>query len=126
MTPVHLDTHVVLWLYEGLVAKLAPAREHLEGQPVALSPMAFLELEYLHEIGRSRASATVIVSSLAASIGLAVVQTAWEPVARTAAALTWTRDPFDRLIAAHAITDGAPLVTADQRLRTHCPNAVWG
>jgi PIN domain nuclease of toxin-antitoxin system len=44
---------------------------------------------------------------------------------RAAADLSWTRDPFDRLIAAHAIVANASLVTADDTIREHLPLAVW-
>ncbi len=44
---------------------------------------------------------------------------------QAAADLSWTRDPFDRLISAHAIVANAPLVTADETIREHLPLAVW-
>lgn len=44
---------------------------------------------------------------------------------QSAAGLTWTRDPFDRLIAAHAIVAGAPLLTADRTILENLPQAVW-
>jgi PIN domain nuclease of toxin-antitoxin system len=44
---------------------------------------------------------------------------------QAAAGLTWTRDPFDRLIAAHAILSGAPLLTADRRILANLPQATW-
>jgi PIN domain nuclease of toxin-antitoxin system len=123
---VHLDTHVVLWLYERSVQRLKPALAHLEGRKVALSPMAMLELEYLREIGRSRVGAAIILAELSVSVGLELARTPWEQVVSVALSLGWARDPFDRLIAAHALTDRVPLVTADKRLRASCPNAIWG
>lgn len=39
--------------------------------------------------------------------------------------LTWTRDPFDRMIAAQAIVADAPLVTADRTILANLPLAVW-
>ena len=126
MSIVHLDTHVVVWLHEANPTKLEPARRHLEGRETVLSPMALLELQYLYEIGRTTKGASEIVASLAETVGLSIASTPWREVVHTAIALDWTRDPFDRLIAAHAITEGVPLVTADERLRAHCPNAVWG
>ena len=45
---------------------------------------------------------------------------------KAAADLTWTRDPFDRLIAAHAIVAGAPLLTADRGILENLPLATWG
>lgn len=44
---------------------------------------------------------------------------------QVAADLSWTRDPFDRLISAHAIVANAPLVTADEVIREHLSLAVW-
>ncbi len=46
-------------------------------------------------------------------------------VTQAAAPLSWTRDPFDRLIAAHAIVANAPLVTADRTIRENLPLAIW-
>jgi PIN domain nuclease of toxin-antitoxin system len=46
-------------------------------------------------------------------------------LAQTAVGLTWTRDPFDRVIAAHAIVADAPLVTADRTILDNLPLATW-
>jgi PIN domain nuclease of toxin-antitoxin system len=52
---IYLDTHVVLWLYlrtgEGLSER---ARHSIEYEPeILISPMVLLELDYLHEVGRT-------------------------------------------------------------------------
>ena len=39
--------------------------------------------------------------------------------------LSWTRDPFDRLIVAQASLAGAPLVTKDRMIRKHFAKAAW-
>ncbi|HLG72825.1 MAG TPA: type II toxin-antitoxin system Phd/YefM family antitoxin [Chloroflexota bacterium] len=39
--------------------------------------------------------------------------------------ITWTRDPFDRLIAAHALATDTPLLTKDETIRQHLPLAWW-
>jgi len=39
--------------------------------------------------------------------------------------LSWTRDPFDRMIAAQAIVADAPLVTADRTILGNLPLATW-
>jgi len=44
---------------------------------------------------------------------------------RAAVDLTWTRDPFDRLIDAHAIAASVPLLTADRAILEHLPLATW-
>jgi len=37
----------------------------------------------------------------------------------------WTRDPFDRLIVAHAAANDARLLTKDEKIRRHYKRAVW-
>ena len=37
----------------------------------------------------------------------------------------WIRDPFDRLIVAHAAANDAPLITRDEKIRRHYKRAVW-
>ena len=45
---IHLDTHVVCWLYAGRLELLSPAaRGAIERATLAVSPMVGLELQYL-------------------------------------------------------------------------------
>ncbi len=87
--------------------------------------MAALELTYMHEIGRARDSVPTMLAALRRSIGLRVVDVSFAQLNEVAAGLSWTRDPFDRLIAAHASVADAALVTADRTIREHLPLAVW-
>jgi PIN domain nuclease of toxin-antitoxin system len=125
-TLIQIDTHVALWLYAGLVERLPPrASRKLEEGDLRLSPIASLELEYIHEIGRARDSAPTMLAALRKNVGLEVVEASLHELVQAATALTWTRDPFDRLIAAHAIVLDAPLLTADRTILEHLPLAVW-
>jgi PIN domain nuclease of toxin-antitoxin system len=89
------------------------------------SPIAVLELTYLHEIGRARDSLPTMLAALRRDIGLEVTDASALELAQAAADLTWTRDPFDRLIAAHAIVANAALITADTTIRENLPLATW-
>ncbi len=66
-----------------------------------------------------------MLAALRRDIGLEVVDVAFLDLVQEAAGLSWTRDPFDRLIAAHAIVANAPLVTADRTIRDNLPLAIW-
>jgi len=37
----------------------------------------------------------------------------------------WSRDPFDRLIVAHAKAGNAPLISKDENIRRHYRRAIW-
>lgn len=127
---IHLDSHVLVWLYAREPERLseiarecirAGAREHA----LAVSPVALLEITYLKEIGRLGAAGPEVLSSLSRSIGLHEDETPFSQVVATAHDLDWTRDPFDRLIAAQALCSGAELITADETIRANLPSARW-
>jgi PIN domain nuclease of toxin-antitoxin system len=95
-----------------------------ERQP-RIPPLAALELAYLHEVGKARDTVPTMLAALRQSIGLEVADASLAELATTAIGLSWTRDPFDRLIAAHAIVADAPLITADRTILEHLPLARW-
>lgn len=104
----------------------APARALVDSEPARICPIVELELTYLHEIGRVSEPASAPLAALGRSIGLRPFDLSFEQVTKAAADLAWTRDPFDRLIAAHAIVAGAPLLTADESILENLPLATWG
>lgn len=123
---IQLDTHIVVWLYQGDINRLsAKVRELINSQQVAISPMVVLELEYLHEIGRIKCSAQDIVDELSRSIGLMVLEVDYFHVVKQALKLKWTRDTFDRLICATALLKQQPLITKDQNILENFRLANW-
>lgn len=116
-----LDTHVALALYEGRSAGLSPRVRHaLEAGMASLSPMVLLEVELLNEIGRIRPRAHEVAASLSEQLSIRVATDTFAEVARGALPLAYTRDPFDRLIVAHAAVRRVSLVTFDEVLLRHC------
>ncbi len=123
---IHLDTHVVVWLYEGRRDLLSDqASDLLRANRPLISPMVRLELAFLHEVGKVRLGPVEILDALRDEADLGLAESAWPRVAAIASTLRWTRDPFDRLIAAHALADDVPLLTRDRTLLEHCPVARW-
>jgi PIN domain nuclease of toxin-antitoxin system len=125
---IHLDTHVLAWLAGGHQSRIpAPVLDRIESEEVAYSPMTRLELSYLHEIGRIAHPADRVLAHLRRSIGAAEDGTPFSDVVEEASRLAWTRDPFDRLIAAQAIAAACTLATGDRVLREALPGqTLWG
>lgn len=121
-----LDTHVVLWLYTGKVERLSQrASQVIDESELATSPIVELELAYLNEIGKVTDMPSQILGTLGSGMALVVAQIGFGPVCSTAAAIAWTRDPFDRMLAAHALTAGIPLLTKDRTLLANLDLAFW-
>ena len=123
---IYLDTHVLLWLHAGLLDRFtSKGRRLLEQNDLLISPCVKLELQYLFEIGRTTLPAARIVDDLGVQIGLIVCDLPFGIIVNRAVALDWTRDPFDRLIAAQALCRGIPLLTKDTSIRRRVKLAVW-
>lgn len=122
---IMLDTHIAVAFYDGRAAGLSVrARRAVDREPVLISPMVLLEMEVLHEIGRLRARANAIARRLSEHLDIRVAGEPFSDIVRTALDLGFTRDPFDRLIVAHAALLQAPLVTHDMLLQQHYPAAL--
>jgi PIN domain nuclease of toxin-antitoxin system len=100
-------------------------RNLLETEDPFVSPIVELELTYLYEVSRVTEPAEAPLSALRKTIGLQTADVSLTALVEAAAKLNWTRDPFDRMIAAQAIVADAPLVTADRTILANLPLATW-
>jgi len=123
----YLDTHIVMLLAAGRRSRLSTESLGLmKRAELLLSPMAYLELEFLYEIKRSRLSARDLFGKVARETGLRMCDLPFTVVSQAALAEGWTRDPFDRMIVAQAKANGfAWLVSSDEQIVKHYPRTVW-
>ncbi|MCC7385632.1 MAG: PIN domain-containing protein [Deltaproteobacteria bacterium] len=111
-----LDTNALIWLEAGHMR--ARKLEKVETR-LAVSPAALLEMQFLLELGRIRFKGSALISAMADDERWVVDDppaAAWFEAARS---LSWTRDPFDRLIVAHAVVRGWRLATSDTTVLQH-------
>lgn len=110
-----LDTNALIWIDGGhaRVRGLLRRRDRLY-----VSPATLLEMEFLQEAGKIRLKS--------GSLRWITEDDRWlvdEPPAAAwflrAADVPWTRDPFDRLLVAHALVRRWRLATSDGRLLEH-------
>jgi PIN domain nuclease of toxin-antitoxin system len=108
-----LDTNAVVWLVSG--HKRARPLDETSAR-LHLSPVTLLELQFLVEIGKLELRAGASVSSLLGHPRWALDNPPSSALFSAALPLTWTRDPFDRLLVAHALHRRWRLATGDARL----------
>ncbi len=123
---IYLDTNAVVWL-AGDQTQLSPqVRATVNAaQQLLISPMVRLELTYLYEIGRLAHPAQAVLDHLATALPLRECDRPFVAVVLAAADLSWTRDPFDRLITAQAALGADTLLTRDMTILEHYSNASW-
>lgn len=122
---IMLDTHIAAALYDGRTAGLSSAAlRAIDRESALLSPAVLLELELLHEIGRLRVGGAAVARELETHLSIRVAGERFADVAGEALAFAFTRDPFDRLIVAHASLLKARLVTHDAMLQRHYAGAL--
>ena len=118
-----IDTHVLIWMASDSrrISKKARAaiRDARQKTGVAIATITLWELAWLAENGRIQ-----VVGSIESFVRETVLRVILQPITPEIAALAaqlpegFPQDPADRLIAATAMVEGAPLVTADERIRS--------
>jgi PIN domain nuclease of toxin-antitoxin system len=112
-----LDTNALIWL-----ERRHPRTRTLaaSGERLYVSPASMLELQFLIEAGR--------IAIRAAGVAHVLARGPWlldDPPAaawfESALELGWTRDPFDRLLVAHAQLRGWRFATADTEVLAQLP-----
>lgn len=108
-----LDTNAVLWLLTG----------HDRSRPLTkqlgylyLSPVSVLELKLLIESGRIREAPGKTLSMVTQDPRWVLDSPPSDKLFAAAVDIDWTRDPFDRLLVAHAVCRRWRLATGDQHI----------
>lgn len=120
-----LDTHAALWWLSGSdeVGDEAVRRLTDRSNQVLLSAAVVWEIAIKRSLGKLRAPDDLADTLLGAGALPLPVNLAH---AAAVERLAWHhRDPFDRLLVAQAIVEGAALVTRDAALRAYGVEVVW-
>jgi PIN domain nuclease of toxin-antitoxin system len=112
-----LDTHFLIWILTR--SKRLASFPWLDGyRPWGLSPVSFLEMKFLAEVGKLSLK-NDLFRTLRDDGRFVVDEVPIVRLVEHALPLEWTRDPFDRLLAAHSAARGVPLCTVDEQLLGH-------
>ncbi len=108
-----LDTHFVIWITSN--------RKRLRNfpwlrayEPWTVSPVSLLEIQFLTESGKMKSQTPQLADAIMSDIRFSVDEVSLVALVQKSLQLGWTRDPFDRLIAAHSLVRRIPLCSVDE------------
>lgn len=113
-----LDTHFLLWTVLGN-ERLHDFPWLEEYRPWGVSPISLLEIQFLAEVGRLQVEQPGFSKALAADPRFIIDEPPLVALVAKALPLSWTRDPFDRMLAAHSEARRVPLCSLDRLIRTN-------
>ena len=123
---IFLDTHAVIWLYSGQLDLFNPkVLKLINTEQVCISHIVKLEIQYLYEIKRVKYESGIIIDTLIDEIGLMFSDNSFDTIVREAIHLSFTRDPFDRIIVADASINNSKLISKDRNLKKHYKKTIW-
>jgi PIN domain nuclease of toxin-antitoxin system len=113
-----LDTHFLIWLVLGSkrIAKFPWLDRY---RPWGVSPVSFLEIQFLAEIGRLTVRNPEFTTAVMSDERFTVDDIPLTSLVRYALQLDWTRDPFDRLLVAHSLARRIAFCTTDRAIVNH-------
>ncbi|MEO0081075.1 MAG: type II toxin-antitoxin system VapC family toxin [candidate division WOR-3 bacterium] len=123
-----LDTHTFLWFVTADRRLSRRARRALEAgdAELLLSATSVWEMAIKASLGRLELSTSIeeyIAEKLAS--GFSVLTIEWHHAAAVERLPFRHRDPFDRLLAAQALTERVPLVSSDPVFREYGVRVIW-
>jgi PIN domain nuclease of toxin-antitoxin system len=124
-----LDTHSFIW-WDSTPAKLSAAALALcrdTSNQLVLSVASLWEIQIKRQLGKLdlRLPLADIVSHQQETNGLAILPIVQAHVLALDALPSHHRDPFDRLLVAQAVAEGAVLVSGDPVLRSYPADIRW-
>jgi PIN domain nuclease of toxin-antitoxin system len=113
-----LDTHFLLWITLGS-KRLGDFPWIFDYLPWTISPVSLLEIQFLAEVGRIEGSGRAFEERISGDPRFLIDEVPLATLIRHSFELSWTRDPFDRLLAGHSAARRLPLCTSDRNLLVH-------
>jgi PIN domain nuclease of toxin-antitoxin system len=125
---VLLDTHAVIWWFEGAtgLSKRASSIIASPSNLILISAAVGWELAIKVNIGKFKTPSLVQeLSQLVDREGFAELPISLEHAVRAGLLPLHHRDPFDRLLVAQAQAMGAPILSADRALDAYDVRRIW-
>jgi PIN domain nuclease of toxin-antitoxin system len=124
-----LDTHALLWWWkdDSRLSKRAAAAVADEANDVLVSAASAWEISTKHRIGKLPGAESAVreFNQLISADGFSHLAISCQHALKAGGFDIAHRDPFDRMLAAQSIIEGATLVTDDAKMRLFRVKCFW-
>ena len=124
-----LDTHALLWWWKDdpRLSKRAATAITDEANTVLVSAASAWEIATKHRIGKLPGAESAVrkFNELISADGFSHLAISFQHALKAGGFDIGHRDPFDRMLAAQAIIEGATLVTDDATLKLFRVKCLW-
>lgn len=124
-----LDTHTLLWWWKDdkRLSRRAAAAIADEANTVLVSAASAWEIATKHRIGKLAGAEEAIsqFNELIVADGFTHLAITYQHAVKAGGFDNAHRDPFDRMLAAQSIIEGATLVTDDAAMKTLQAKCLW-
>ena len=124
-----LDTHALLWWWkdDSRLSKRAAIAIADEANTVLISAASAWEIATKHRIGKLPGAESAVrgFNELIVADGFSHLAVSYQHALKAAGFDTKHRDPFDRMLAAQSIIEGAILVTDDAIMKVFRVKCFW-
>ena len=124
-----LDTHTLLWWWKDdpRLSRRAAKAIADEANIVLISAASAWEIATKHRIGKLPGAESAIrdFNELIVVDGFGHLAVSYQHAIKAGGFDIVHRDPFDRMLAAQSIIEGASLVTDDAAMKLFCVNCYW-
>ena len=120
-----LDTHILVWRFvesHRMPKTLRPLFLKEENE-FLIPTISLLETQYLIEIGRIEVEIEQVLTTIQENPAFQLAAYD-EAILLHSLRLTTTRDPFDRIILAHALATSTKIITTDTWMKHTAPHLV--
>jgi PIN domain nuclease of toxin-antitoxin system len=120
-----LDTHVLVWAAADDARLKARTRDALANPETPLFVSAVVAWEYADLEHRGKFKGSGPLGPLLEQLDVSVLDFPADLWTLASTLPQIHRDPVDRMLIAHAMTLGMPLVTADRDIRSYPVETIW-
>jgi len=124
-----LDTHALLWWLFDDPKLSSNARGVIldPGNEILVSSISALEIATKHRLGKLDSATSLLqdFTGWMAQAGFAELSVSIAHAQRAGSWLQPHRDPFDRILAAQSLLEGAPLISRDDAFVQFGVNLLW-